>query len=78
MKEGETMTPQAREIYEYMKAHGAITQNEATKYIGCIRLPARIYDIKCEGYRVIKTMVPVRNRHGVMIRVASYRLGEGE
>lgn len=66
---------QAEEILKYMKEHGSITPKEAEKHIGCMRLSARIFDLRERGYDIEKETVVVKTRYG-KTKVARYRLNE--
>lgn len=61
-------------ILEYMEAHGSITPLEAERHIGCMRLGARIWDLRHEGYDIISELVVVETRGGGRATVARYRL----
>lgn len=39
-------------ILVYMKDHGGITSAEAFLHCGCLRLPARVADLKDKGYDI--------------------------
>lgn len=65
---------QIEAIVEYMRKHGGITQSEATTYIGCSRLAARISDIKHLGYPVHRVMISGKNRYGEKVSFAKYFL----
>lgn len=49
-------TSQTNQILEYMQAGNAITPLDALRLFGCMRLGARIYDLKQRGY-VINTSI---------------------
>ena len=61
-------------ILEYMEAHGSITPLEAERHIGCMRLGARIWDLRRDGYNIVSEMVEVETRNGGRATVARYRL----
>ncbi len=61
-------------ILEYMEKHGSITPLEAQRELGCMRLGARIWDLRHEGYEIIKESVKVPTRGGKWAVVARYRL----
>ena len=46
------MKPQCAEILDYLRRHGSITQLEALTRLGCMRLGARIWDLKRDGIRI--------------------------
>jgi len=51
-----------------------ITPLEAIQKYGCLRLGARIYDLKQSGHQIARDLIEVRNRHGEPCRVAQYYL----
>ena len=63
---------QSERVLAYIREHGAITQLEALKEIGVMRLASRISDLKRRGYDIIGTMVTVENRWGEKCRVKRY------
>lgn len=64
------MKTQTQNILEYMKSGHAITPIEALNKFGCLRLGARIFDIKRLGYDVITEIKQV----GEHKHVAEYQL----
>ena len=60
-------------ILAHMKV-APITQLDALKYAGCLRLGARIYDLRDAGHDIRTEMVTVQNSRGERKRVARYRL----
>lgn len=68
-----TKRSQKRLILAYIEAHGSITPLEAERHIGCLRLGARIWDLRHDGYNIVKEIVEVATRTG-KARVARYRL----
>lgn len=72
---GRTRT-QSDRILDYIKQNGSITQNEATMYIGCTRLAARIADLRKAGIAIRSDLVKVRRHDGTMAMVARYSLAE--
>ena len=61
-------------ILAYMEKHGSITPLEAQREIGCMRLGARIWDLRRDGYNIVREMVEVPTRNGGKTTVARYRL----
>ena len=51
-----------------------ITPLEALKYARCMRLGARIYDLREYGHRIDSEIIDVWNDRGERKRVARYRL----
>lgn len=65
---------QTERILQYMRDFGSITQLEAIRDISCMRLGARIFDLKREGYEIKKEMETSKNRYGEDTSYARYRL----
>lgn len=61
-------------ILAYLEQNGSITPLEAQKLFGCMRLGARIWDLRRDGYDIQKEMVTVETRNGGTAVVARYRL----
>ena len=59
-------------ILEYLQTNGSITPRDAMEQFGCMRLGARIYDLKREGHDIRKAMEARPNRFGVETRYARY------
>lgn len=51
-----------------------ITPLEAIQKYGCLRLGARIWDLKQSGHQIARDLIEVSNRHGEPCRVAQYYL----
>lgn len=62
-------------ILAYIEQHGSITPMEALEQLGCMRLGARIYDLKRQGYDIKAEMENGVNRRGEKCRWARYRMG---
>lgn len=67
---------QSERILDYIIQHGSITPLEAMRDIGCMRLAARIADLKKQGHPIVSETVAVENRYGEKCHVKSYRLEE--
>lgn len=48
---------QASKIIRYMQANGSITQLQALRDLGCLRLASRISELKKDGYEINKRMI---------------------
>lgn len=68
---------QCAEILAHLKRGQAITPKEALEMFGCLRLGARIYDLKESGHPITRRMVEVQTRTGTT-RVAEYRLDKSQ
>ncbi len=67
---------QAERVLKYMRDFGSITQLEAIRDISCMRLAARIDDLKREGHVIRSDTETGKNRYGENTRYARYRLVE--
>lgn len=67
---------QTRQILEHLKAYHSITPLDALRLYGCMRLGARIYDLKRMGYDITTRLVNDFNRFGEPIHYAEYHLEE--
>lgn len=67
---------QCDRILRHLRDHGSITQAQATEEYGCMRLAARISDLKACGHHITTTTGHGRNRYGEKISFAIYRLQE--
>jgi len=61
-------------ILAYIQEHGSITPLEALTHCACMRLSARIYDLRAMGYDIKTEIVTVKNRYGQKVRVSRYTL----
>lgn len=61
-------------VLAYIETHGSITPLEAEIHIGCLRLGARIWELRYEGYNIVSEIVEVPTRRGGKARVARYRM----
>jgi hypothetical protein len=67
---------QNEEVLEYLKKHKSITQLEALRELGIMRLASRISDLRKEGEPIFKRMIEVRARNGRKAYVAEYSMKE--
>lgn len=69
---------QNQRIIEYINEFGSITQFEALKDLGVMRLASRISDLKRQGYPIISKVETVKNRYGEKCHVKRYGIEGGE
>lgn len=67
---------QCDKVLEYMRRYGSITQLEALRDIGCMRLASRISDLRYQGYAIGRRMKTSKNRDGDDVYFAEYYLIE--
>lgn len=65
---------QCDRILRYIDENGSITQLQALKEFGCMRLASRMSDLKKRGYPVEKRMETAKNRYGEPVRYARYSI----
>ena len=61
-------------VLQHLKLYGSITPKDAMNIYGIMRLGARIYDLKGEGYQIAKEMECGINRFGRPVAYARYLL----
>lgn len=67
---------QVERILDYMRQFGGITQFEAMRDLGVMRLASRISEMRSAGHTIESDMVAVKNRYGENCYVKRYKLGE--
>ena len=65
---------QCERILDYIADNGSITQLDAMREFGCMRLASRISDLKRQGIPVKRTMETSKNRYGEPISYARYSI----
>lgn len=68
-----TKKNQKDQILEHIEKYGSITPLEAQRLYGCMRLGARILDLRKDGYEIVREIVEVETRSG-KAHVARYRM----
>lgn len=63
-------------ILEYISEFGSITQLDALRELGVMRLASRISDLKRQGHNIISTTESVKNRYGEKCYIKRYSFGE--
>ena len=61
-------------ILQYMQDEGSITPLDALWEFGCMRLGARIFDLRKRGYGITRVLEQRENRYGKTVRYARYSL----
>lgn len=59
-------------ILRHLRAFGSISPREALDLYGCMRLGARIYDLKRQGFAIRASRETSRNRRGDKVTYARY------
>ncbi|MGM9683145.1 MAG: helix-turn-helix domain-containing protein [Eubacteriales bacterium] len=74
----ESKPTQNQRIIEYITEFGSITQLDALRDLGVMRLASRISDLRRNGYEIESDIVGVKNRYGETCRIKRYRFSERE
>lgn len=69
---------QAERIVQYMEEFGSITQFEALKDLGVMRLASRISDLKKQGIPIKSEVISVKNRYNEDCYIKRYSLAVSE
>ena len=67
---------QAQRVLDYIKTFGSITQLEALRDLGVMRLASRISDLKRQGFTIDSKVEVVKNRFEEKTYIKRYMLGE--
>lgn len=63
---------QCERILQYMNDYGSITQLDALREFGCMRLASRISDMRKMGINIVRDMETSNNRYGEKVTYARY------
>lgn len=63
---------QCERIIEYIKQFGSITQLEALRDLGVMRLASRISELRSQGFNIQDKPVAVKNRFGEKCNIKRY------
>jgi hypothetical protein len=69
---------QAPRVLEYINEFGSITQLEAIRDLGVMRLASRVSDLKRSGIPIHSEWEPVKNRYGEVSNIKRYSLAVAE
>jgi hypothetical protein len=66
---------QNQRVLDYIAKFGSITQLEALRDLGVMRLASRISDLRKDGYFIIGENETVKNRFNEDCHIKRYRMG---
>lgn len=66
---------QTKELISLMR-QGWVSPQMALQGVGCMRLAARVHDIKAMGFKVISRTKQEKNRSGRVVRFKEYKIVE--
>lgn len=64
---------QAQKVLDYIRQFGSITQLEALRDLGVMRLASRISELNKQGYNIVGKREAVRNRFEETCYIKRYR-----
>lgn len=65
---------QNKRILEWLQVFGTITPKEAYGLLGCMRLSARIHDLRKAGHNITTVFRTYRRKDGETVTYAEYQL----
>lgn len=74
----EKKSTQAERVLDYITEFGSITQMDALKELGVMRLASRISDLKKMGFPITSTVEAVKNRYDETCYVKRYSIMQDE
>ena len=69
----QTKMTQSQKVLEYIRQFGSITQLEALRDIGVMRLASRVSDLRKQGYNIVGDREAVLNRYEETCYIKRYR-----
>jgi hypothetical protein len=72
--QNEQTATQLKEILSYMKLGNSITPMDALQMFGCMRLGARVYDLRALGFDIVSERRKFVNKYGHKATVCMYHL----
>ena len=64
---------QCDKILQYLTDFGSITQLEALRDLGVMRLASRISELRKNGINIIGEQITVKNRYGEICHIKKYK-----
>ena len=68
---------QAERVLDYINEFGSITQFDAFRDLGVMRLASRVSELKKDGIPVVSKVEAVKNRFGEKCHIKRYSLAVG-
>lgn len=75
MREAKKLT-QSEKVLDYIKEFGSITQLDAIRDLGIMRLASRVSDLKKSGVYITGKYEKVKNRYGEETQIKRYSIVE--
>lgn len=77
MSKVESKPTQNERILNYIEEFGSITQLDALRDLGVMRLASRVSSMKKDGVNIVSRTEAVKNRYGEVCHIKRYSFGEG-
>lgn len=77
MSKVDSKPTQNERILNYIEEFGSITQLDALRDLGVMRLASRVSSMKKDGVNIVSKTEAVKNRYGEVCYIKRYSLGEG-
>lgn len=71
------MSKQKDRVLSWLREGRPLTRLVAWDTLGVLEAPARVLELRREGWPISTEMVNVRNRFGETVRIAQWRLARG-
>jgi len=65
-------------ILKHLKSGKSLTRLNAWDRLGVIETPARISELRLDGWPITTKMIAVKNRYGESVKVARWSMQEAE
>lgn len=75
MREAKKLT-QSERVLDYIKEFGSITQLDAIRDLGIMRLASRVSDLKKSGVYITSKYEKVKNRYGEETQIKRYSIDQ--
>lgn len=69
---------QCEKVLRHLREFGTITPMDAIREYGCLRLGARICDLRRDGHQIKSKIVTGRNRFGEVTHYAEYSMEDSD
>ena len=65
---------QRQMVLKHLKTHVGLTQRQASEKYGIDRLPARVFELRAQGYKILSIDHMVPTKYEKPSRITEYRL----
>ena len=65
---------QKERVLSWLKSGESLNRLLSWEHLGVLEAPARISELRSEGYNIVTRMVSVKNRYGETVRIAEWSM----